>query len=161
MKQDISVEAFKHGLRGYHYWTKKKNLLEEEIQLLYDKLGASPRSPKLDGVSIHSPRNIDAEYAIRDKIDVLEQKLKHCDGELRYYDETLAKMETSLKMAIIAIYANKESMQKQADKMFISKSTLREHINKEIKKVLADWLVLLILKKGAHHPPLFLNGKHN
>ncbi len=138
MKQDLQIEMFKGRLKGYRYFQKQVKKYDEEIQDCYNQLGASPHSPSFDSEPIHSPKNIDREYKIRDRIEALELKKGRSLDEIRFCDEILDKLETSLKEAIIAVYADKRTMQEQADKLYMAKSTLRDTINREIKRAIGD-----------------------
>lgn len=138
MRQDISVEMFKGKMRGYRYFQKQILRLDDEIQNCYDQLGASPKSPNLQSEPIHSPKNIDREYQIRDRIEILRTKKSQIQVEIQFIDEILGKIEKPLREAIIAIYADKKTMQVQADKLYIAKSTLRDKINKQIREAMNE-----------------------
>lgn len=138
MKQDLSIEMFKGRLKGYRYFQRQIVRLDEEIQECYNQLGASPHSPQFDSEPIHSPKNIDREYKLRDRIESLERNKARSQAEIDFCNQILGEMETPVREAVIAIYADKKTMQRQADKMYMSKSTLRDLINREIKKVLDD-----------------------
>ena len=136
MRQDISIEMFKGRLKGYRYFQRQILKLDDEIQECYNQLGASPKSPNLQSEPIHSPKNIDREYQIRDRIEILEGKKARAKAEIDFCDQILEEMETPLKEAVIAIYSDKKTMLSEADKLYMAKSTLRDKINKEIAKAL-------------------------
>lgn len=136
MRQDISIEMFKGRMKGYRYFQRQILRLEDEIQECYNQLGASPKSPNLQSEPIHSPKNIDREYQIRDRIEILEGKKARAKAEIDFCDQILEEMETPLKEAVIAIYSDKKTMLSEADKLYMAKSTLRDKINKEIAKAL-------------------------
>ena len=136
MRQDISIEMFKGRMKGYRYFQRQILKLDDEIQECYNQLGASPKSPNLQSEPIHSPKNIDREYQIRDRIEILEGKKARAKAEIDFCDQILEEMETPLKEAVIAIYSDKKTMLSEADKLYMAKSTLRDKINKEIAKAL-------------------------
>lgn len=127
---------FKGRMKGYRYFQRQILRLEDEIQECYNQLGASPKSPNLQSEPIHSPKNIDREYQIRDRIEILEGKKARAKAEIDFCDQILEEMETPLKEAVIAIYSDKKTMLSEADKLYMAKSTLRDKINKEIAKAL-------------------------
>ena len=134
--QSRAVRAFKGRLKGYRYWQDRVKGQSELLACCYDMLGASPRSPKLDGIQCHSPKDIEAEYRIRGEIERIEPLLAHARDEVNYIEEILGKIETPLKEAIIAIYADEKQLRYMADKLGFSKSGLERQINKAIEKAL-------------------------
>lgn len=134
--QSRAVRAFKGRLKGYRYWQDRVKGQSELLACCYDMLGASPRSPKLDGIQCHSPKDIEAEYRVRAEIERIEPLLAHARDEVNYIEEILGKIETPLKEAIIAIYADEKQLRYMADKLGFSKSGLERQINKAIEKAL-------------------------
>lgn len=134
--QSRAVKAFKGRLKGYRYWQDRVKGQSELLAYCYDMLGASPRSPKLDGIQCHSPKDIEAEYRVRAEIERIEPLLAHARDEVNYIEEILGKIETPLKEAIIAIYADEKQLRYMADKLGFSKSGLERQINKAIEKAL-------------------------
>lgn len=134
--QSRAVRAFKGRLKGYRYWQDRVKGQSELLACCYDMLGASPRSPKLDGIQCHSPKDIEAEYRVRAEIERIEPLLAHARDEVKYIEEILGKIETPLKEAIIAIYADEKQLRYMADKLGFSKSGLERQINKAIEKAL-------------------------
>ena len=134
--QSRAVRAFKGRLKGYRYWQDRVKGQSELLACCYDMLGASPRSPKLDGIQCHSPKDIEAEYRVRAEIERIEPLLARARDEVNYIEEILGKIETPLKEAIIAIYADEKQLRYMADKLGFSKSGLERQINKAIEKAL-------------------------
>ena len=134
--QSRAVRAFKGRLKGYRYWQDRVKGQSELLACCYDMLGASPRSPKLDGIQCHSPKDIEAEYRVRAEIERIGPLLAHARDEVNYIEEILGKIETPLKEAIIAIYADEKQLRYMADKLGFSKSGLERQINKAIEKAL-------------------------
>ena len=134
--QSRAVRAFKGRLKGYRYWQDRVKGQSELLACCYDMLGASPRSPKLDGIQCHSPKDIEAEYRVRAEIERIEPLLAHARDEVNYIEEILGKIETPLKEAIIAIYADEKQLRYMADKLGFSKSGLERQINKAIEKAI-------------------------
>lgn len=134
--QSRAVRAFKGRLKGYRYWQDRVKGQSELLACCYDMLGASPRSPKLDGIQCHSPKDIEAEYRVRAEIERIEPLLAHARDEVNYIEEILGKIETPLREAVIAIYADEKQLRYMADKLGFSKSGLERQINKAIEKAL-------------------------
>ena len=53
--------------------------------------------------------------------------------------DLLNKLDDDLKQILIKIYVNKQSIQKIADDLNISKSALHKRIIKEIRQFIDDW----------------------
>lgn len=138
MQQSITVDMFKGKMRGYKFFQRQVKKYKEEIELCYDSLGASPKSPNLTSEPIRSPRDIEKEYDTRERIAMLEVKLKRCEGEIRFCDEVLANMEDSVKKAIINVYVHRCTIQSEARRMYMAKSTLQDNINKAIEQAIQD-----------------------
>jgi DNA-directed RNA polymerase specialized sigma24 family protein len=131
--QDESIAAFKMDLRSYAFKKKEIKRIEDKIQECYDRLGGV-RGVDPSREPIHATPNKDVEYAIRDQIEACEAKLRLLCDQTRYIEQTLEKMETTLKTAVIAVYVSRHSIRSVAGKMYISESGLRKRMNKEIKK---------------------------
>ena len=140
MRQDISVEMFKGRMKGYRYFQRQILRLEDEIQECYNQLGASPKSPNLQSEPIHSPKNIDKEYQIRDKIEILEGKKARCKAEIDFCEQILGEIETPVKEAIIDVYGDRKTLQSQSQKLYMAKSTLQDKIDKAIKEAIRKTL---------------------
>ena len=135
----VEVRAFKGRLKGYRYWQLRERGQAQMLELLYDLIGASPKSPKLDGIQVHSPKNLDKEYRIREEIERVQANLSHAQAEIKYVDEILDKIESPLREAIIDIYADNIKMECWSKKMDIATSTLNSRIDKAIEKALANY----------------------
>lgn len=138
MRQSNSVEMFKGKLKGYRYFQRQISVYQEQIELCYDSLGASPKSPNLSSEHIHSSRNIDREYETRDKISTLELKKQRSENEIKLIDEILGKLEKPLYDATIAIYCDGKTIESQAKKLYMARTTLQDTINKALDKAIKD-----------------------
>ena len=134
--QNRAVKAFKGRLKGYRYWQDRLKGQSELMQMCYDLLGASPKSPRFDDVPAHGPKDLDREYRIRTEIERIEPLLARAKDEVGYMDEILGKIETPLREAVIAIYADEKQLRSMADKLGYSKSGLERKINQAIEKAL-------------------------
>ena len=135
--QSLVVKAFKGRMKGYRFWQSREKAQKQLLDMCYDLLGASPKSPNLEGVQCHSPKDIDREYRIRGEIERIEPLLAHAKAEVKYVDEILGRIEKPLKEAIIAIYADNKSMKEVASKLDMATSTLNKQIDKAIEKALS------------------------
>lgn len=134
--QSRAVKAFKGRLKGYRYWQDRLKGQSELMQMCYDLLGASPKSPSFDDVPAHGPKDLDREYRIRAEIERIEPLLARAKDEVVYIDEILGKIETPLREAVIAIYADEKKMVNEAGRLNIATSTLNKKIDKAIEKAL-------------------------
>ena len=134
--QSLVVKAFKGRMKGYRFWQAREKAQKQLLDMCYDLLGASPKSPNLEGVQCHSPKDIDREYRIRGEIERIEPLLARAKDEVGYMDEILGKIETPLREAVIAIYADEKQLRSMADKLGYSKSGLERKINQAIEKAL-------------------------
>lgn len=134
--QGRAVKAFKGRLKGYRYWQDRLKGQSELMQMCYDLLGASPKSPRFDDVPAHGPKDLDREYRIRAEIERIEPLLDRAKDEVGYMDEILGKIETPLREAVIAIYADEKKMVNEAERLNIATSTLNKKIDKVIEKAL-------------------------
>lgn len=80
----------------------------------------------------------DLEYRIRNEIDRHERNKSLTEAKVRYCDEILNKMETSLKEAVMHIYVDGNTMESIARKMYLSTNALQHRINKELGRILDD-----------------------
>lgn len=133
MQQSIDVVMFKGKLRGYNFFKKQIKKYNDEIEYCYDMLGASPKSPNLTSEPIHSVKNIDKEYETRQKISELESKLKQCESEIKFCDTVLAGIDETIRKAIVNIYINRCTVQSEARRLYMAKSTLQDNINKAME----------------------------
>lgn len=136
--QSRAVRAFKGRLKGYRYWQDRVKGQSELLAYCYDMLGASPRSPKLDGIQCHSPKDIEAEYRVRGEIERIEPLLARARDEVNYIEEILARIEKPLREALIVIYSDGKRMEDEANKLGMATSTLNKQIDKAIEKALSN-----------------------
>lgn len=133
--QDNSVKSFKYDLRTYREKIKQIGKLHNAIEECYYILGG------VKGVDpskepIHSPPNIDAEHAIRERIEVLRAKLKRLRAQTDEIEYTMARIEKPLSDAIIAVYVDGRTLLSVSRDMYISTNGLLKRMNKAIKKAL-------------------------
>ena len=133
MKQKDSVRAFKNELRNYEIYRKEIRELTEDIELLYDRLGGV-RGIDPSKEPLHTLPNKDYEFALRNKISVLEAQKGIRAMKVKQIDEILDRIETSLKTALIAIYAKGKTLDSQAMAMEISPSGLLKRMNRAIEE---------------------------
>lgn len=135
--QEESVKAFKKDLGTYCYKLGRKKDLEDKIQECYDRLGGV-RAVDPSREPTHSMPNIDVEYALRDRISELEQKLRHVCDQIEEIEQILDRIDSPLKTAVLEVYAKGHTIRSQAERMFLSETGLRKRINKAIEKALID-----------------------
>ncbi len=133
--QKESVKAFKRDLANYQYKKDSIKILEDKIEECYDKLGGV-RSVDPSREPIHSPPDKDFEYMIRDRIEALERKRKRLCDQTEEVEQLLGKIENPVRMAVIEVYQNGNTIRSQAEKLFLSESGLRKRMNKAIEKAL-------------------------
>ena len=75
---------------------------------------------------------------IREYISKLDANLSHKRNEKREIDRILARMETSVRTALIQVYVNGEHMIKVGLEMNLSPNGLAKRMNKAIKEALYD-----------------------
>lgn len=135
--QKESVKAFKRDLATYQYKIKKQADLKFKIQECYDRLGGV-RAVDPSREPTHSQKNLDVEYAIRDKIEALTAKLDRLCAQTSEIEQILDRIEIPVRWAVFEVYALEKTVRSQADKYFISESGLRKRMNRAIEKALED-----------------------
>ena len=137
--QDVAIKAFKNELSNYRFYQRRLKSLENMIEYCYDMLGGVRAvDPSKEPTHAFVP-NKDREYAIRDEIARHERNKALVEAKLKYLDEILGQIETPLKEALIAIFADRrKTLIKVASEMYMSESTLRRTLNRAIKKALVD-----------------------
>jgi len=135
--QKEEVKAFKNELSNYTFYLHQEETLNNSIEFCFHQLsGVRAIDPSKE--PIHAMPNKDAEYAIRDKIERYEAKLRLVCDKTTYIKETLDRIETPLREAVIAVYAYHHRIAKEAEKMALSETGLRKRMNKAIEKALID-----------------------
>lgn len=137
MRQPEQVRAFKSDLSTYLHKVDQARKLKEIIEDCYYQLGG------VKGVDpskepIHSPPNKDIEYAIRDKITRLDQKLARVCAQIDEIREILNNIEKPLRTAVFDVYARGKTIRSVAIPMHLSETGLRKRMNKAIEKALID-----------------------
>ena len=133
--QTEEVRAFKNELRNYNFYLSSITSLDNSIEFCYYRLGGV-RGIDPSKEPLHSPPDKDLEYQLRDKIEVLEAKKALLTNKITYIEEILGRMETSLREAVIKVYAQGKPISVVCNDLYVSPSGLAKKINKEIKKAL-------------------------
>lgn len=134
MQKDC-VKAFKNDLRRYKYDQTRLVALKNSIEWTYERLsGVHGIDPSKE--PIHGLPNKELEWKLRDDIDRYERQLKRTQERIDEVDEILARIETTLRTAIIEVYVDGRQVVYVADKMFISPNGLLKRINKAIEEAL-------------------------
>ena len=133
--QTAEVRAFKNELRNYNYYLHRIATLDESIEFIYDRLGGV-RGIDPSKEPLHSPPDKDLEYKLRDDISRLEANKKLLENKIAYIEQILEKMETSLREAVIKVYAQGKPISVVCNDLYVSPSGLAKKINNEIKKAL-------------------------
>lgn len=137
MKQPEQVRAFKTDLASYNHKKAEIEKVQESIEECYYQLGGV-RGIDPSKEPTRSVPNKDLEYSIRDKIETLTAKKERLCAQITYLEQTLDKIETTLKTAVIEVYANQEKIRNVATRMYLSETGLRKRMNKAIEKALID-----------------------
>lgn len=133
--QSEDVKAFKNELRNYNYYLSRIRTLTNSIEWCYDRLGGV-RGIDPSKEPTHAVPNKDIEYKLRDDIERLEHLKGLVQAKVDYIEQTLDRMETPLRLAVIEVFANHRTIRSIATGMYLSETGLRKRINKEIKKAL-------------------------
>lgn len=143
MKQSEKVKSFKKLCGSYNNAKISVKELNDEIELCYGSLGGL-KGYDPSKIIIHSPKNLDAEYKTRDKIEKLIKKRTFYESIVDYVDDVLNKLDKiplsdriDVKQAIKDVYINGESLDKMGrEKYYVVASALSKEINKAIEKAL-------------------------
>jgi len=133
--QSEEVRAFKNELRNYNFYLSRIVTLENSIEFCYDRLGGV-RGIDPSKEPTHSMPNKELEWQLRDKIESLDAEKRVIETKVKYIESILAKIETSLREVIIAVYCENKTMQYVAIKNNISTSGLNKRMIVGIKKAL-------------------------
>ena len=129
------VEALERRLRLYKYNQLKIKEYRGQIQNLYDQLGGY-KSPPFDKEPIHSPKDIDQEYEIREKITILEEKLKRLENENAELDQILAKAERCLYEPLKQRYIDGAGLKEMEKLMNYSYSQIARILKAELQRII-------------------------
>lgn len=133
--QTDDVRAFKNELRNYNYYLSRIVTLANSIEFVFERLGGV-RGIDPSKEPIHAMPDPDLEWKLRDQIEIYEAEKRRYEAKAGEIDQILGKMETSLREAVIEVYANGKTVMKVADRMYLSPSGLKRRIDKAIKKAL-------------------------
>lgn len=135
MKQKDCVRAFKNELRNYEIYRKEILKLDEQIEELYYHLGGV-RGIDPSKEPLHTVPDKDLEYRLRDRISILEARKQVREEKIKQTDEVLGRIETTLRMALISVYAKGKTVDSIAIQMEISQTALIKRFNKAIERAL-------------------------
>lgn len=107
------------------------------MDICYDALGGV-RGVDPSREPTHSLPNKDYEYRIRDEISRHEANRDRTLAKIKDIDELLSLMDSSLRMAVIRVYANGEKLDKVARGMYLTYNGLFVRLNREIERVLNE-----------------------
>ena len=138
MKQSKRVKAFKNRLMNYEFNLSRVEALQTLIDICYSHLPGAMHGLDPSRIPVSSVPNKELEYRIRNEIDHHEANLRHTEDEIREVDEILNRMETTLKHAVIYVYAKGKTMESIAATMHLSTNALQYRINKELERVLDE-----------------------
>lgn len=137
-EKDLNEElkAFKNELKNYNFYKQRIKSLQEMIDTCYDML-SGVKAIDYSKEPSHTPPNKDIEYRIRDEIEKYKHFQARTQVKLDDINKILNKVESSLREAIIESYCNGKTLEKVAEKRFISKVGLFKQINVALKEALA------------------------
>ncbi len=131
-----AVADFKAELRVYKKYVNQVGQLEDLIGALWQSQGGY-KSPKIMGIRVNSPKNMDKYYEISDQIEDLEEEKRSIKKRIDYMIKILASMPIEYRSVCIDVYVEKrKSMESIAMQMYCAKSTLAKRIDKEIDTAL-------------------------
>lgn len=130
------VEEFYGEMALYSLYKENIKNLEFEIELCYDKLGASPSSPPYDKVPSHSPPNEDVLYRIRDDIQRYEKKIEQKKALVEHCDSILNQMSDFVRKAITLKFINGLTWEEVGRKLYKSKNGVEYTCAKEIARII-------------------------
>lgn len=133
--QDKDVMTFKFDLRAYPGKKAMVKYYEEQIEQCYDILGGV-RGVDPSREPLHALPDKDMEYAVRDRIEELEDEIEPLNVHIEYVERILARMEPTLRWAVIEVYCKRNTIASVARKLFLSHNGLARRIDKGIKKAL-------------------------
>lgn len=139
MRQSEDVKAFKNELRNYLFYKRKITETLEAIDYHYHLLGGI-KGVDPSHTPVHSPKNLDFEYDVRDKIESLNACLKRYEGKKKYLDSILCQMDEDICKATKSVYVDNRTFTSVCTEHFLSTTGLQKRINKEIAKALKKGL---------------------
>ncbi len=129
------VEALERRLRLYKYNQEKIDKWQAEIDGLYDQLGGY-KSPPFDREPVHSPKNLEQEYEVRERIATLEERVKRLSNENAELDQILAKVQTSLYEAVIKRYVEGTNLRQMEKIMGYSHMQVNRILKAELQRII-------------------------
>ena len=130
------VEALERRLRLYKYNQEKIDKWQAEIDGLYDQLGGY-KSPPFDREPVHSPKNLEQEYEVRERIAILEERVKRLSNENAELDQILAKVQTSLYEAVKQRYIDGVGLREMEKMMNYSYSQINRMLKMELMRIIS------------------------
>ena len=135
--QRPEVKAFKYELRNYSFYCYRVRTLSESIEYCYQILGGV-HGVDPSRIPMHSPKNLDREYKLRDEISRLEAEKDRLQRQIDYVDQILDRIGNGMENAIKSVYIEGQQMRKVADDYYLSHSGLQGRINKAIMEALNE-----------------------
>ena len=133
--QTPDVRAFKNELRNLKYYQYRVQTLTNSMEWCYERLGGV-RAIDPSKEPMHVAPNKELEYKLRDDIERYRALLALTETKIKYIDEILSHIETSLRDAIISVYVDGQHLRAVASKMYLSGNGLSKRINKAIAQAL-------------------------
>ena len=136
--QTKEVKAFKKELENYKFYLSRIESLNKLIDYCYHLLGGvTAIDPSKEPVKGGTP-NKDREYKIRDEISHHEKNKALTQAKIDYIDEILGKIEDAPKKLIIDVLIEGKSQRAVAIKNYMSKTSVKYQIDKNLEKALKD-----------------------
>lgn len=140
MKQHAEVRAFKNELMNYYTYKERITKLNDLIEYCYHMLGGIKGVDTTKEPSQSHIRNLDAEYKIRDEIELHTKKIERTQSRIDDIEQTLNKIEALegewVRLATFKVFAQHQTYAKVGDIYGYSPSNVRYIVNRAIKKAL-------------------------
>lgn len=124
------IKLFKKELESYNFYRQLAIEYSEELEQLYYQLGG------LKGVNFEQKSNTTNQevinrnkWHIREKIEVLENKLFKVSGRIQEIDEKLNKIPEDIRQPLVDIYAYGQTYVKVAKKLNMPVKKLFEKLS--------------------------------
>ena len=133
--QKREVEAFKYELRNYVWYKKGVIVLNDCIELEYDRLGGV-RGVDPSREPVHALPDKDLEYKIRDKISKLEAEKDRLEKDLNHMDEILNRMGNDDRWGVFKVYAERKRLEDICKVFHYSPSGYSSRLDRAIEEAL-------------------------
>ena len=140
MKQHAEVRAFKNELMNYYVYKERITKLNNLIEYCYHMLGGIKGIDTTKEPSQSHIKNLDAEYKIRDEIELHTRKIERTQNKINEIEQILNSIEALegewVRLATFKVFAQGYTYAKVGETYGYSPSNVRYIVNRAIKKAL-------------------------